>query len=345
MNWKFQILIIINTILFMCYEMILHSTKIKEKYDKWKEFYEKYKSPPFGYVNNFLPFTPDNLFFKISNFLEKLSFFITNTGYNIEEFEEDDFYFDKSIITAPYIQQNQQNITKYLLTEFDTMYDKYFNHSINEINILEDGVLNENILHIKPVLENGFNKNKIIILFIFFVQQIQIFQFLERNFDLNKIYYLQRNKTSIEVLEFYQENLFNYEDNLELISLTSQFIEYHKDFGFFNFDELKKEKIPGVSKEEKKMVDFFIKLKHIDKDEYKTLNDLELSTFLYLFERTVKAINYLGMANSLYKNAYPLFNKDIIALRIGFIFLGFFFNCIILVNNSDDEKKSKKKKK
>jgi len=325
--------------------MILYSTKIKEKYDKWKEFYEKYKSPPFGYVDKLLPFTPDHLFFKISNFVDKLSFFITNSGYNIEEFEEDDFYFDKTIITAPYIQQNQHNITKYLLNEFDTMYDRYFNHSIYEINILEDAVRNENILHIKPVLENGFDKNKIIILFIFFVQQLQIFQLLERNFDLNKIYYLQRNKTRIEDLEYYQENLFNYEDNLEIMSKTNQFIEYHKDFGFFNFDELKREKIPKISKEDKKMLDFFIKLKHIDKDEYKNLNDLELSTFLYLFERTVKAINYLGMANSLYKNVYPQFDKDIIALRIGFIFLGLFANCIILVNYSDDEKRNKKKKK
>ena len=82
--------------------MILYYTKIKEKYDKWKEFYEKYKSPPFGYVDKLLPFTPDHLFFKISNFVDKLSFFITNSGYNIEEFEEDDFYFDKTIITAPY---------------------------------------------------------------------------------------------------------------------------------------------------------------------------------------------------------------------------------------------------
>ena len=344
MTGKFRILIIFNTFLFICYEMILHSTNIKGKYDKWKEFYEKYKSPPFGYVDNFLPFTPDDLFFKISNFLEKLSFFITNSGYNIEDFEEDDFSFDKTIITTPFIQQNQQNITKYSMTEFDTMYDKYFNHSINEINILEDAVLNENILNIKPILENGFNKNKIIILFIFFIQQMQIFQFLERNFDLNKIYYLQRNKTNIEELEFYQENLFNYEDNLEIISLSNQFIEYHKDFGFFNFDELKMEKIPKITKDEKKMVDLFIKLKHINKDEYKNLSDLELCSFLGLFERTVKAINYLGMANSLYKKAFPQFNKNIITLRLCFIFFGFCVNCIILVKYSDDEKTIKRRK-
>ena len=120
------------------------------------------------------------------------------------------------------------------MKEFDTMYDNYFNYSIKEINILEDAVYNENVVNIKPILENGFDKNKIIILFIFFIQQFRIFQNLERNFDLNKIYYLQKNKTSIEQLELYYENLFNYEDNLELISLSQQFIEYHKDFGFFN---------------------------------------------------------------------------------------------------------------
>ena len=342
MTLKIQIFIGINILLFICYKIVLNSTKIKGNYDKWKDFYEKYNSPPFSYIDNILPFSPDDLFFRISRFVDKLSFFIANAGYNIDEFDEDVFHLDLLNNIDNY---NKTNITKYMKTESDIMYDNYFNHSINEINILEDAILNENIVNIKPILENGFNKNHIIILFIFFIQQIKIFQYLERNFDLNKIYYLQKNKTSIEELEKYYENIFNFEDNSEIISLSNQFIEYHKDFGFFNFDELKKEKIPKITKSEKISVDLFIKLKHINKEEYKNLNDFELSNFLCLFERTVKSINYLGMANSLYKKAVPHYGKDITTLRLFFIFIGVFANFIILMNISEDYKNNKKRKK
>ena len=322
--------------------MILRSTKIQGNYDKWKEFYEKYDSPPFSYIENLLPFSSDDLFFKISNFAKKLSFFITNTGYNIEEFDEDDFHLDININSEQYIKTN---ITKYKMNDIDIMYDEYFNHSISEINILEDAITNENILNIKPILEKGLDKSKIIILFIFFIQQYQIFQSLERNFDLNKIYYLQKNKTNIEELETYQESLFNYEDNLEIILLSKQFVEYHKDYGFFNFDEFKKKKIPKITKAEKIMLDLFIKLKHMDKEEYKNLNDYELSNFLCLFERTVKSVNYLGMANSLYKKALPHYNKDIFSLRLAFIVFGIFVNSLISMYYSDDDKNIKRKNK
>ena len=342
METKFQIFIIFNIFIFLLYKLIIHFTKIKGNYDKWKDFYEKYNSPPFSYIDNILPFSPDDLFFRISRFVDKLSFFIANAGYNIDEFDEDVFHLDLLNNIDNY---NKTNITKYMKTESDIMYDNYFNHSINEINILEDAILNENIVNIKPILENGFNKNHIIILFIFFIQQIKIFQLLERNFDLNKIYYLQKNKTNIEELEKYYENIFNFEDNSEIISLSNQFIEYHKDFGFFNFDELKKEKIPKITKSEKISVDLFIKLKHINKEEYKNLNDFELSNFLCLFERTVKSINYLGMANSLYKKAVPHYGKDITTLRLFFIFIGVFANFIILMNISEDYKNNKKRKK
>ena len=322
--------------------MILRSTKIQGNYDKWKEFYEKYDSPPFSYIENLLPFSSDDLFFKISNFAKKLSFFITNTGYNIEEFDEDDFHLDININSEQYIKTN---ITKYKMNDIDIMYDEYFNHSINEINILEDAITNENILNIKPILEKGLDRNKIIILFIFFIQQYQIFQSLERNFDLNKIYYLQKNKTNIEELETYQESLFNYEDNLEILLLSKQFVEYHKDYGFFNFDEFKNKKIPKITKTEKIMLDLFIKLKHMDKEEYKNLNDYELSNFLCLFERTVKSVNYLGMANSLYKKALPHYNKDIFSLRLAFIVFGIFVNSLISMYYSDDDKNIKRKNK
>ena len=344
MTKKFQVLIILNIFLFIVYEIILHSSNIKTNYDKWKEFYEKYKKPPFFYIADVLPFTPEEMFFKISNFGKKLSFFIKNTGFSIDEFDEEDFHLDtfKKVNTEQFIISN---ITKYKKNDIDIMYDEYFNHSINEVNIIEDAITDENVLNIKPILEKGLNKNKIIMLFIFFIQQIQIIQLLERNFDLNKIYYLQKNKTNIEILEEYQENLFNYEDNLELSILAKQFVEYHKDFGFFNFDEFKKKKVPKITKIEKNMLDLFIKLKNMDKNEYKSLNDFELSNFLCLFERTVKSISYLGMANSLYKKAVPHYNKDIITLRLGSIFIALFINTIILTNYSDDDKSNKKKKK
>ena len=182
METKFQIFIIFNIFIFLLYKLIIHFTKIKGNYDKWKDFYEKYNTPPFSYIANLLPFSPDDMFFKISNFAKTLSFYIYNTGYNIDDFDEEEFHLDIINNTKQYIETN---ITKYNMNDIDTMYDDYFNHSINEISILEDSIINENIINIKPILENGFNKNKIIILFIFFIQQIQIFQMLERNFNLN----------------------------------------------------------------------------------------------------------------------------------------------------------------
>ena len=110
-NQKFQILIIFNISLYLCYKLILYKTKIKGNYDKWKEFYEKYNAPPFGYIDNLLPFTSDDLFFKISNFAKKLSLFIFNSGYNLEEFEEDDFHPD--LINNIENNNTQNNLTKY----------------------------------------------------------------------------------------------------------------------------------------------------------------------------------------------------------------------------------------
>ena len=75
------------------------------------------------------------------------------------------------------------------------------------------------------------------------------------------------------------------------------------------------------------------------------MNDFELSNYLSLFERTVKSINYLGMANSLYTKATSLYNKDLFALRLGFIVLSIFVNSIILIHYSEDDKINYKKKK
>ena len=341
MSQKFFLLIIFNIILLIAYEAILHSTNIKDNYDKWKQFYETYKSAPFSYIDNLLPFTPDEMFFEISNFVQKLSFFISNSGYSLDDLEEYEYHPDIIVNHESYINNN----TKYINIETDIIYDDYLNLAINEITLLEEAVINENSINIKTVLKNGLNKNKIIILFIFFIQQLQIFQNLERNIDLNKIYYLQKNKTNIEELEIYYENIFNYENNLELLSLTKQFVEYHKDFGFFNLNELKKENFQKITKSEKNMIDLFIKLKYINKEDYKNINDLSLGYFLNLFERTTKSINYLGMANSLYKKASPQYDKDIITLRIIFGVLFIFINLITLANCPDDEKKRKKYKK
>ena len=93
------------------------------------------------------------------------------------------------------------------------------------------------------------------------------------------------------------------------------------------------------------MLDFFINLKHLGKEEFKNINDFEVSNFLSLFERTVKSINYLGMANSLYKKAVSYYNKDIFALRLGFLVLSIFVNMIILIHYSEDKKINHKKKK
>jgi hypothetical protein len=103
--------------------------------------------------------------------------------------------------------------------------------------------------------------------------------------------------------------------------------------------------MPIITKSEKNFLDLFIHLKYMNKDEYKNLNDFELSNYLSLFERTVKSINYLGMANSLYTKATSLYNKDLFALRLGFIVLSIFVNSIILIHYSEDDKINYKKKK
>ena len=84
MTLKIQIFIGINILLFICYKIVLNSTKIKGNYDKWKDFYEKYNSPPFSYIDNILPFSPDDLFFRISRFVDKLSFFIANFASDLK---------------------------------------------------------------------------------------------------------------------------------------------------------------------------------------------------------------------------------------------------------------------
>ena len=81
----------------------------------------------------------------------------------------------------------------------------------------------------------------------------------------------------------------------------NQFIDYHKDYGFFTFDELKNEKNPTISVSDKKMINMIFNLKNINYNEYKNLNDLELSLFLDIFEKTTRCVYYLGMSESLYK--------------------------------------------
>ena len=127
---KFQIFIIFNIFIFLLYKLIIHFTNIKGNYDKWKDFYEKYNTPPFSYIANLLPFSPDDMFFKVSNFAKTLSFYIYNTGYNIDDFDEEEFHLDIINNTKQYIETN---ITKYNMNDIDTMYDDYFSHSMNDV--------------------------------------------------------------------------------------------------------------------------------------------------------------------------------------------------------------------
>ena len=135
---------------------------------------------------------------------------------------------------------------------------------------------------------------------MFFVEQLNIFKYLKQNFDINKIYLLGRNRTNIEILEEAYESLFNYEDLLEIIIIFNQFIDYHKDYGFFNFDELKNEVLPNISNSDQKILNMIFNLKNINYNEYKNLNDFELALFLDVFEKTTRCVYYLGMSESLY---------------------------------------------
>ena len=333
------LLIIINIFSFICYIITYRVTRIKNNYEKWKDFYEKNNYSPFNYITNFLPFQTEELFLKISNFNQQLSFFIFNTGYNIEDFEEED--------SQVQLFNNTHNLNKNnsLLSSSNVNYEDYYSHAIDEINLLDDAVDNKYILNIKPILEEGLNKNKIIILFMFFIEQLNIFKYLKHNFDLNKIYLLGKNRTDIQKLELTYEMIFNYEDILEMIMLSNQFIDYHKDYGFFIFDQLKNEKIPKISKTETQLVNMINNLKDKNYDEYKNLNDVELAYFLNIFEKTTRSINYLGMTESLYKKGKLYYNRDVNSLKLGFIAFTIFINLFILIHYDDKEIIIKKRKK
>ena len=331
------LLIIINLLSFIGYKIAYNNTKIKSNYEKWNKFYDKYKFSPFNYIDNFLPFSKDYLFLKISNFCKKLSFFIYNSALSIEDYEENEnklqLYFNNTI-----------NRINSLISETDLKYDDFFIYAIDEMKILDNAVDGINKINILNILEGAMNKNKIIILFIFFVQQLNIFQHLKQNIDLNKIYLLGRNRTNIEKLENDYEMLFNYEDIQEILSLSQQFIDYHKDYGFFFIDQLKKEKIQ-ISQNEIKMINIVINLKNKNFEEYKNLNDYELSSFLDIFEKTARSIKYLAIAESSYKKGYSFYTRDANILKLGFIALAFFINVFIMVNYEDKDTYIRKRKK
>ena len=338
MNKKYSLLIIFNIFLFICYKIIYRISNIKSSYEKWNQFYENYKFPPFNYIENYLPFTIGYLFSKIWSFQQKLAYFMYNTEYSLDDFEEKESQLQLFNINET-IKQNL------LLSESDLKYDDYFNHAINEINILDDAVEDRIKLNIAPIMKNGFNKNKIIILFIFFVEQLNIFQKLKQNFDLNKIYLLGKNKTNIEKLEIAYENLFNYEDIQEIISLSNQFIEFHKDYGFFIFNELKEENIPVISNSEKNSINLVINLRNKNIEEYKDLSDFELASFLDILEKSSRCINYLGMTESSYKKGLTYYKRDYKAFLIGFIAFIIFINFFIMAHYEDSvQNKSKKTK-
>ena len=334
---KHYLLIILNILFFICYKIVYRTSNIKQNYEKWNQFYEDYKSPPFKYIENYLPFSVGYLFSKIWSFNQKLSYFIFNTEYSPDDFEENDSQIQLFNI-------NETNKSNFLLSESDLKYNDFFSHAIDEINTLDAAVDNGIKINIAKIMKNGFNKNKIIVLFIFFVQQLNIFQNLKQNFDLNKIYLFGKNKTNIEKLEIAYEALFNYEDIQEIISLSNQFIDYHKDFGFFILKELKEEKIPSISKSEKQLINIVINLNNKNSEEYKYLNDFELSLFLDILEKTSRSINYLGMTESSYKKGLTYYKTNSIILLIGFIVLNIFINIIIITHYEEGDKNKLKRK-
>ena len=336
MGKKIIILIIVNLFFYFCYKIAYSSTNIKDSHDKWKQFYDEYKYSPFSYIEKFLPFSIEALFLKISNFEQKLSNFIQNIGYT--NYDEEDSESDP-------LFKNETNITNLVLpSSSDSNYDNYFGHAIDEINIVSESVEYGYKLNLQSILREGLNKHKMVILFIFFVQQLHIFQSLKQKIDLNRIYLQGKNKTNIEGLEVTYEILFDYENIHEMFSLTNQFIDYHKDFGFFAYDELKKKEIPKISKSDKKMINLIINLRNKKIEDYYKLNEFEVEYFLNVFAKTVRCVNYLLMANSMYKKGLILYTRDTNILKVGFIAFSIIVNMIILLHYEDDIKVNKRKK-
>ena len=131
------LLLIINILFFIFYKLTYNFTNIKNNYQKWEKFYEKYKLSPFEYIENYLPFSKDYYFSKITNFADQLSFFIYNSALSINDFDE------KESEIELFINNEKENKTK-VLSESNLNYEDFFIYAIDEINIIDDGVIFEN---------------------------------------------------------------------------------------------------------------------------------------------------------------------------------------------------------
>ena len=113
---------------------------------------------------------------------------------------------------------------------------------------------------------------------------------------------------------------------------------------FFFIDELKKEKIE-ISQNEIKMINLVINLKNKNYEEYKNLNDYDLSSFLDIFEKTARSLRYLAVAESSYKKGYAYYTRDSNVLKLAFLALTFFINVFLMVNYEDNDTNKRKRKK
>ena len=324
MSKKIIILLITNVFLFIVFNIIYRLSNIKSTYDIWDKFYKKYSNPPFKYIENILSFSLDYYFTKIFNFEQKLNYLIKYATYNIDDYDEE----YKTNLTNWNFSSTE--ITTSIKTD-----DYIYPSAIDEINIIED-YIEDGKLNIISMLENSLDTNKIVVLFLFFVDQIQIFQNLQQKFDLNKVYLLGKNKTNLNNLEFVYEELFNSWNIQEIIKLSLEFIESHKILGLYDEKNLKNEKITNS---ELKMIYLISNLKNcITSTCDDNINDYVLSYFLNIFERTLRSINFLIMSDSLYKKGFRQYSQDSIIFKIGFFAFLAFVNLLIVINYEDDNR-------
>ena len=93
------------------------------------------------------------------------------------------------------------------------------------------------------------------------------------------------------------------------------------------------------------MINLVINLKNNNHENYKNLNDYELSSFLDIFEKTARSLRYLAIAESSYRKGLTFYTRDSNILKLGFIALTFFIDVFIMVNYEDKDENIRKRKK
>ena len=351
---KILLIIVVNIFFVILWKYLYKIPSIGKSYETWKKFYSEYDTTPLTYIEDKLLFPLIQLISKITEFSRKLSFLIKNISFNIDDFDEDENEFDSIIqvnnnneteLGSIEIINENSNIFGMEISDNSANYDNYYEYAIEEINIMEKGNRYEQI-NIKYLIEKGFNKNKIVILFIFFLEQLKIFFNLKQKINLNLIYELNRNRTNINDIDNIYENLFDQENIKEILIMLNEFINTNIKYNFFDITEFQLYKNEKLTKFENELINIVKKYNIKNKFAYEKLNGKELIYFFHIIQRTAQSIKFLGSANYSFERGMSKYYKKIWRIRFEFGLVFALVNLLILIHyDNEDEEISHKNKK